>query len=261
MGVEIEYKLAPVSAQEAEAVLGDPQIAPHLGARRRIRMETAYYDTPDGALARRKYTLRLRREDGAGVCAFKSGGVRRLETERAAEDIAQGVRALLASGELPANAAEALRGELRQTGGAAFVRTCVPYRRGGLSCEIAFDRGELFGGGRREALGELELELKAGDAAELRRLAEYISKKYALSPCKVSKHGRAQRLGVCDMKKPVDPFFVASEMLNWCIRTGYVEFELDEEKAVHYYVTELGQKELPEKYGVDFDKPCARIKE
>ena len=65
MGREFELKYASDPAQQ-EKILED------LGEFITICMETSYYDTPDGALAARKITLRRRMENGVSVCTVKT---------------------------------------------------------------------------------------------------------------------------------------------------------------------------------------------
>ena len=57
--------------------------------------------------------------------------------------------------------------------------------------------------------------------------------------------------------RSVNPFFLCSEMLNFLVREEYLRFELSQDKQMMYFLTEKGERELPEKFGVCFDKPCA----
>ena len=58
-------------------------------------------------------------------------------------------------------------------------------------------------------------------------------------------------------RKAVNPFFLGSEFLNYCLRQGYLDYEIREDHRLHYYISEKGLRELPERFGVDFSKPCA----
>ena len=65
MGKEIEIKLAAPDAAALEAVGADARVeAARTGAWQEIRMVTEYLDTPDRAIAARKWTLRRRMENG-----------------------------------------------------------------------------------------------------------------------------------------------------------------------------------------------------
>ena len=66
MAVEFELKFRAMPEQldkVQQALTGHQQV---------IEMETTYYDTPGGALSKRKYTLRRRMENGVSVCTLKT---------------------------------------------------------------------------------------------------------------------------------------------------------------------------------------------
>ena len=67
MGREFELKFAATMADH-EALQG------RFGNLSPILMETTYYDTPDGAIRRLRWTLRCRQENGISVCALKTPG-------------------------------------------------------------------------------------------------------------------------------------------------------------------------------------------
>ena len=62
-------------------------------------------------------------------------------------------------------------------------------------------------------------------------------------------------------QKGINPFFLGAEFINYCIRQAYLQFELDEEKKAHYYVTDLGRQIFQTTYQIDLTKPCAYEKE
>ena len=75
MGKEIEIKLAAPDAAALEAVGADARVeAARTGAWQEIRMVTEYLDTPDRAIAARKWTLRRRTENGEAVYTIKTPG-------------------------------------------------------------------------------------------------------------------------------------------------------------------------------------------
>ena len=65
MGREFELKYRADGGKIAE-------IREKFGTFSEISMETAYYDTRDFALRRRKWTLRRRYENGKSVCTLKT---------------------------------------------------------------------------------------------------------------------------------------------------------------------------------------------
>ena len=256
--METELKLSPVAPVQAKQVFAAPEIAPHLGPCRDIRMETVWYDTEDGALAALGHTLRLRQEDGRGVCTLKgpSDGLSRTERERAAESIGEGAALLLAGEDLPDGVRAAMTRPLRPVCGARFTRTAARYDDGALAFELSFDQGVLTCGDRQAPLYELELELVSGTEGALRAFGEHLAAVYCLPLCAVGKKRRALALGEPPLRE-ISPFFAASELLNYCVRSGYVSFELDEDNQVHYGLTALGAEALPARFGVDFSKSCA----
>jgi len=62
-------------------------------------------------------------------------------------------------------------------------------------------------------------------------------------------------------KIAINPFHVGAEFLNYCIKQGWIELEMAEDKRLHYYVTDIGAKELYVRYGMSFNRPCALEKE
>ena len=66
MGVELElkYKADETALQSINAAFPEPGVT--------LQMETVYYDTPDGALSAKHYTLRKRLENGVSVCTLKT---------------------------------------------------------------------------------------------------------------------------------------------------------------------------------------------
>ncbi|NCB04152.1 MAG: CYTH domain-containing protein [Clostridia bacterium] len=196
--MEIEYKLAPAPRERFEAVLRDGALNGHLSPPRTLLLHAVYYDTPDCALARAHIMLRLRTENGVGVCTVKApSGLQhaRLEYERPARTAADGVRALLDSGELPEFVAQALRsGAFAPCGEARFTRTVHTLTMPDFSCEVCGDYGTLSACGRSEPVCELELELLQGNAAALHALALRLSRDYDLPLSSRSKSARVRAL-------------------------------------------------------------------
>lgn len=261
---EIEIKLAPVLSAQAAAVFADSAIAPFLTAPRHIRMRSQYFDTPAGALAALHYTLRLRREDGAGVCAFKAPGAdgARLELEVPADTLAAGLETLRAHPELPQDARPLLAGtDFTLIAGVSFTRTVCVYQRDDLRFELCFDEGQLENGVRTGGLSEMELELISGDRAAMAQIADELCARHGLSISTVGKKSQALALLTRDTGRAVSPFFVSSELLNYCIKMGWLDLVMDEQKQLHYHLTESGASALPQRFGVNFGKPCAFAEE
>ena len=183
---EVKYRSSPTAMGLLEAAYGPFET---------ITMETAYYDAPGRPLAARHWTLRRRLENGRSVCALKTPGTGLLrgEWETACDNIESAIPALLALG-APEELAALTAGGLTQTCAARFTRRIcrVPY--GSSSIELALDRGALLGGGREEALCEVEAELKQGTQADTLAFGAYLAERYGLVPEEKSKLARALAL-------------------------------------------------------------------
>ena len=94
--MEIEIKLGPLTMQQVGDIFCDIKRLPVNGPARAIKMQTTYFDTPEGFFRQNKQTLRLRQEDDRFVCTFKTAaaGISRLELDCEAKTI--GVAAPLA---------------------------------------------------------------------------------------------------------------------------------------------------------------------
>ena len=73
MATEIEMKLSVPSHEVMDQILQDPQLTQYMRDEPETRhMRSSYYDTEDGALCARRWTLRLRDEGGTPVVAMKT---------------------------------------------------------------------------------------------------------------------------------------------------------------------------------------------
>ena len=183
MAIELELKYrCPEAVQE--------QIAAQLGGDfRSILMETTYYDTPDAALSRRRWTLRRRMEDGVSVCTLKlPAGVAREEYEVEAASLAEALPTLsrLSGQELPR--------EVTPVCGARFARRAWLVKENGFTAEVALDLGVLTAGEKTAPIRELEVELKDGLADLMALWAMALAQKWGLSTEPKSKFARARAL-------------------------------------------------------------------
>lgn len=203
MATEIEMKLTVPSREVMDEILQDPQLTEHMRDPFEVRrMRSTYYDTPDGALQARRWTLRLRDEGGMQVVAMKTpnaseekGFFTRHEWQCRATSPAEAVPRLVEQG-APAELQELLKGrELVPTCGAEFERRCTClYLPGGVRIELAADEGTLTGGDRAVPICELELELLFGDSESLPPIARRLAETYGLEEESRSKFQRALAL-------------------------------------------------------------------
>ena len=188
MGREFELKYAATA--EAQAA-----IRAAYGPWREIRMETTYFDTPDGALSAHRMTLRLRKENDATVCTLKTPlpDGSRGEWECLTTDIGDGIRALMAMG-APKRLAGLTVNDVIPRCGARFTRHSCTIDLGDALVELALDQGVLLGGNREIPLCEVEAELKAGSRKAVVQFAAALAARFGMQPEPHSKFRRASAL-------------------------------------------------------------------
>lgn len=188
MGRELELKFA-ASSETLDAM--EEKYAPLTP----ITMHTRYFDTPHQTFRGRRWTLRLRLENGRPICTLKtrlSDGSRG-EYETESGDIVSAIPALLEQG-APAELEELAREGLEEVCGARFTRLARIIDVPGGQVELALDRGEFTGGGRTLPFTEAEAELKAGPDEVLARFGRALAEEFSLREEPRSKIQRAMAL-------------------------------------------------------------------
>ena len=196
--MEIEIKLGPLTMQQVGDIFCDIKRLPVSGPARAIKMQTTYFDTPEGFFRRNRQTLRLRQEDDRFVCTFKTAaaGISRLELDCEAATIEEGAALLAAHPDLPESARQALVGGVfLPTCGAKFTRQVRLCKVADTAFDLCADMGRLFNGQRTQELREVELELVEGDPAVLEAVARQLMEVYGVTVCETSKQQRAMALG------------------------------------------------------------------
>lgn len=189
MGIEFELKYRSDPTQQAAiraAVAGQEQA---------IHMHTTYYDTPDGDLSARHYTLRQRMENQCSVCALKypAGEAGRGEIELAYDKIDAALPELCKQSKL-ADLPALLEKGVVPVCGAKFDRIAIPVTLADCTLELALDSGILYGGGKELPLCEVEVELKSGNRETARAYGTILAARYGLVPETASKFRRALAL-------------------------------------------------------------------
>lgn len=167
---------------------------------RQQRLLTRYFDTPEQLLASQRRTLRLRQIDDHYWQTLKSAG----NTQSGLSE-RQELELPVAGAELDLDAfpdpdfqrwqrAEHLSTRLQAQFETRFDRLSWQLDYGTSQIELALDQGQILCGHQHEALSELELELKAGDVQDLRRLARQLSRELPICPGNQSKAARGYRL-------------------------------------------------------------------
>ena len=189
MGVEFELKYR-ATCEAQQKLLQELE-----GPWQRIAMETTYYDTDDGALSARHYTLRRRLENSRSVCTLKtpiSGyGRGEWDTECGSIETAIPILCKLKGSE---ELLDLTKGGVMPVCGARFTRWACTVDLGTAVAELALDEGILFGGGRELPLCEIEVELKSGSREAVTLLAARLAKRFGLEAEEKSKFKRASDL-------------------------------------------------------------------
>ena len=167
------------------------------GAWQTIPMQTTYFDTPDASLSARKWTLRLRLEDGEKVCTLKTPGKDGARgewecRENAIEDAIPVLCKLGCPEELPQLTANGLV----TVCGAKFTRQALTVEIPGCKAELALDEGILLGRGKELPFAEVEVELKAGTDEAAVSFAKALTEEFSLTEEPRSKFVRAMTLAM-----------------------------------------------------------------
>ena len=188
MGKEFELKYAATAEIFAK-------LTADFAGGQELKMETTYFDTPSAALSARKWTLRLRRENGTGVVTFKTAGdgQTRGEWEYTAETVASAAETLIALG-APKELEHLLAEGIAPVCGAAFTRRALCVTQDDAVLELALDEGILFRGEKKLPIWEVEVELKEGSEAACRAFAQALAAEYGLREESHSKFVRAVNL-------------------------------------------------------------------
>jgi inorganic triphosphatase YgiF len=196
-GLERELKFA-ADPETFDAALALPLLGGLDGGPSR-RLESVYFDTEDGDLARSGVALRVRRVDGACILGLKRAAdsdhgmferdEQEVESPSAEPDLA------LFDPETARDLAKIIGGKvLKAKFGSDVHRTAGMVELGDGTVEVALDSGFLFAGERRESLREIELELKSGAPAALFTYGLQVIEALPVRLCIESKAERARRL-------------------------------------------------------------------
>ena len=195
MTTEIELKLA-LSPATARTLLQHPLLAGRPSASQRLL--NTYYDTPDLALKARRIALRFRKKGWQWLLTVKSA------------EPASGGLAVRSEWETPATPGAWDFGHVDAPDLHQFLVESTPrlapifttnFRRttwlldfGSSRIEMALDRGHIESQERRSPLCEVELELVAGEIADLFGLARALQTDLPLHPSVASKAERGYAL-------------------------------------------------------------------
>lgn len=198
--MEIELKYACPDETVCKLILESDMVQMRqLEAVRQLSMRTRYYDTPQGDLCSRHWTLRLRWENGSCVACCKTGGARNGalsshgEWECPAEKLSGAVQTLVTMG-APEQLLQ-IAEHVHECCGAEFLRQSVDLQlENGTIAELSCDTGVLLGMSDWQPLCEIELELRQGAVEPMLAFGAELAGRYALTAEPRSKLARALTL-------------------------------------------------------------------
>ena len=189
MGVEFEVKY------QADETVQRAIRNEFTGLWETICMQTTYFDTPEGALARKRYTLRCRQENERTVCTVKTPayGIGRGEWDVQETEIVQAIPMLCKLG-CPQELLDLTQNGVIAICGAKFTRHALTISFRNSRIELALDSGVLFAADRQIPLCEVEAELKEGCPEDVQAFGRLLEDTYHMKPETKSKFKRAQAL-------------------------------------------------------------------
>jgi inorganic triphosphatase YgiF len=194
------------------------------------RLVSTYFDTPDCDLRKAGLSLRVRKVDGGYVQTVKRNRSADIfDRDEWEAEVAGNVPEPEALASTPA--AKVLRkseGVLKPAFSTSIERATRNWASGDAVIEISIDKGQIRGGGKRERLSELELELKTGDPAALYALAREL---FEITPIRLSlttKGERGYRLASPEAVKrapnpPLQPQMSVAEAFSAVLRSCLVQ--------------------------------------
>jgi len=203
MATEVELKLLFPPGTAARVLDLEPVKQVVAGEPRTARVLSRYFDTPDDELAAAGLAVRTREVEARRLLTVKASledAFRRAEWEVELEREELDFARLEADAPLERLAAVAPRLACRFE--TDFARTAVPLALpDGTRIELAVDVGEIRAAGRTESIGEVELELLAGDGAALVDFARRI---HETAPFRIESRTKAAR-GYALARPPAAP--------------------------------------------------------
>lgn len=202
---EIELKLVIPAAQSERAVSVLTQL---LGPVTETQdLVSIYYDTPERQLRSQRMALRLRKQGAQWIQTLKGGGGVQGGLHSRNEwnwpvEAKQLNAACLAEAAWPTELSIEILQPVFTT---AFERGIWWSRQQGVEIEVAFDRGQVYNDEHQVPLNEIELELKAGEPADLFALANQIAGQLPCWPGFVSKAQKGYGLGLPEKMIAVPP--------------------------------------------------------
>lgn len=223
MGQEIELKLS-IRPTAVEAFRSHPVLSSLPS--QSCTLENQYYDTPEQHLTQAGTALRLRFQGGHCVQTLKTrgsniGGLHQRDEWEVERPDGQFDLSEFPAGVLPGEVTADQLVPLFTTG---FNRHRWLVQHQGAEIEVVLDEGQVSAGAERQAISEVELELKSGGLTALLSLAQELTRSIPLVPSDISKAERGYRLlsSAAPVNLPL-PAIVAQQSMEsaFCALFGY----------------------------------------
>lgn len=187
----LEYERKYAATEETLRLIGTKMGSPT----QVFSMETAYYDTRDGALSRQHITLRRRLENNSPICTLKlpTGTLARGEFQTQCPSIEDAIPVLCKLSGF-SELLSLTAGGVAAVCGVRFTRQAYRVSFGESLLELALDQGVLLGDGRQQPFCEVEVELISGKPEDADVYGTVLAATYALNEEKKSKFRRALAL-------------------------------------------------------------------
>lgn len=188
---EVELKLV-CDAGDLAMLRGCPRFAADAAAGKG-RLESVYFDTPEGLLRDAGYVLRVRRAHGAYIQTVKAGGDGLIERPEWEEPVGGPEPDRDALRRTPLAKRLGKKAKLRAVFTVSVDRTIWLVKQGDTQIEVALDQGCITSPDAKhgsDPICEIELELKVGRAGDLFTLAHEIGE---CLPVRVGVASKAER--------------------------------------------------------------------
>ena len=195
---EIEMCLSLAPEQAAQFCARVPALLHISQPAHTVDLASYYYDTPAGDLANQRAGLRLRYTGKAWVQTLKyaqqehNGVVHRVEIEHTTQGQALELTAI--GDATMRNWLQGLGAGLQPVFSTHMQRTLWLVSHQGSVLELALDIGSVQCGKQQEAIHEIEIELKQGDAQAVEQVAQVLRTEFDLPLQMRSKAERGYRL-------------------------------------------------------------------
>ena len=192
--MEIELKYHVNDEETANLVFDSEDIKSITdeGSEESIVMRAVYFDTEDRRLSRELMTFRVRREGQKIIGTIKWNGKSESGMHVREEiNIPISDESKLETPDIEIFSETPIYDDLKRVVGnrvlTKVIETDVIRRQARIDtgksiCELSYDSGKIFAGGKEGIISEMEIELYSGDREDMENLGQILSEKFGLTP-------------------------------------------------------------------------------